>query len=35
MTTQAKKRDFSFRYSLSLVKQISEFLTQSVMDSQF
>jgi len=35
MTTLAKKREFSPQYSLPLVEQISEFLTQAIMDGQF
>jgi DNA-binding GntR family transcriptional regulator len=35
MTAPSKKREFSPRYALPLVEQISEFLTQAIMDGQF
>lgn len=32
---QSKRREFSPQYSLPLVEQITEFLTQAIMDGQF
>jgi DNA-binding GntR family transcriptional regulator len=33
--SQVRKKEFSPQYSLPLVEQISEFLTQAIMDGQF
>lgn len=35
MPSPIRKKEFSPRYSLPLVEQISEFLTQAIMDGQF
>ena len=35
MSPQIRKKEFSPRYSLPLVEQIGEFLTQAIMDGQF
>jgi DNA-binding GntR family transcriptional regulator len=34
-TPKVKRREFSPKYSISLVEQITEFLTQAIMDGQF
>lgn len=35
MSSQVRKKEFSPQYSLPLVEQISEFLTQAILDGQF
>jgi DNA-binding GntR family transcriptional regulator len=35
LSSPVRKREFSPRFSLPLVEQISEFLTQAIMDGQF